>query len=185
MLLHLGKFRALRLMDSSIYRADHSGLFPPALSPPTFEALFAHLGPDIQHDAAMGDQTYWWAIVSNRTELFRPMSYDWGVTSCVLNTFNTGLGHDDISEEEESREMIYLSGTPYEGQVVLPKILHLCAILLVWVHLSDVAIFPTAIAYMISSTFGKVGLTQKWQNTALRNTGNPPSTTTSVSSGSG
>ena len=185
MLLHFGKFRAQRLMDSSIYRADHSGLFPSALSPPTFEALFGPLGPDEQYDAgsaAMGDQSYWWAIVSNRTELFRPLRYDWGVTSCELSMFMTGLGHDDISEEDESRAMQSLSGTPYEGQVVLPKILHLCAILSVSMYLSDVAVFSTAIAKMIYFTFGAVGLTQK---TALRNAGKPPSTTTSASNGSG
>ena len=171
MLLHFGKFRAQRLMDSSIYRADHSGLFPPAFSPPTFEALFGPLGPGEQYDAAMGDQSYWWAIVNNRTELFRPLSYDWAVTSCELNMFMTGLGHDDISEEEESRMMQFLWGTPYEGQVVLPKILHLCAILLVSVYLSDVVVFSTAIAKVVSQvisfTFGMAGLPQNGQKTAL------------------
>jgi hypothetical protein len=38
MLLHLERLRSVRLMDSSIYRADHSGLYPPALAPPTFTA---------------------------------------------------------------------------------------------------------------------------------------------------
>ena len=183
MLLRFGRFRAQRLMDSSIYRADHSGLFPPALSPPAFEALFGPPGPDGQYlNAPLGDQSYWWAIVSNRTELFRPLSYDWEVTSRLKDMYMTGLGHDDISEEEESRAMVNLWGTPYEGQVVLPKLLHLCAIFSVSAHFSDVAVFSTAIPYMISSTSGTAGLTQK---TALRNAGNPPSTTMSVSSGSG
>ena len=128
MLLHFGRLRALRMMDSSIYREDRSGLFPPALSPPAFEALLGTPGPDGQYGAALGDQTYWWAVVSNRKELFRPLSYDWEVTSCLLDMYMTGLGHDDISEEEESRAMANLKNTPYEGQVVLPKLLHLCAI---------------------------------------------------------
>ena len=184
MLLRFDMFRAQRLMDSSVYRADHSGLFPPALSPPTFEALFGPPGPDGHYiHVTLGDQTYWWAIVSNRMDLFRPLSYDWGVTNCMpLDMFMTGLGHDDISEEEESRAMVQLWGTPYEGQVVIPKILHLCAIFSVRAHLSYIDVFSTAIAWMISSTFGTAGLTPK---TALRNAGRPPSTTTSVSSGSG
>ena len=139
MLLHLGKLRAARLMDSSIYRADHSGLFPPALSPPTFEALFGPPGPNGQYvDVALGDQGYWWAIVSNREDLFRPLRYDWEVSSCLLDMYMTGLGHDDIPEDEEKRAMTHLWGTPYQGEVVLPKLLHLCAVFLVflvWMHL--------------------------------------------------
>jgi hypothetical protein len=125
MLLHLGKLRAARLMDSSIYRADHSGLFPPALSPPTFEALYGPPGPDGQYmDVALGDQGYWWAIVSNREDLFRPLRYDWEVSSCLVDMYMTGLGHDDIPEHEEKWVMINLWGTPYEGEVILPKLLH-------------------------------------------------------------
>ncbi|KAF8270377.1 hypothetical protein EI94DRAFT_1571478 [Lactarius quietus] len=125
MLLHLGKLRAERLMDSSIYRADHSGLFPSALSPPTFEALFGPPGPNGQYqNVALGDQGYWWAIVSNREDLFRPLIYDWEVSSCLLDMYYTGLGHDDISEDEEARTMIHIWGTPYDGQAILPKLLH-------------------------------------------------------------
>ena len=139
MLLHLGRLRATRLMDSSVYRADHSGLFPPALSPPSFEALFGAPGPDGQYmNVALGDQGYWWAIVSNRKDLFSPLIYDWEVTSCLLDMYMTGLGHDDISNQEESRVMVHLWNTPYEGQVVLPKLLHLCAIFSFRMHLSDV-----------------------------------------------
>jgi hypothetical protein len=126
MLLHLGRLRANRLMDSSIYRADHSGLFPPALSPPTFEALFGPPGPDGKYtNIQLGDQGYWWAIVSNRTDLFRPLRYDWEVTSCLMEMYMTGLGSDDITEAEESKTMVQLWNTPYEGQAVLPKLLHL------------------------------------------------------------
>ncbi|KAH9171535.1 hypothetical protein EDB89DRAFT_1971767 [Lactarius sanguifluus] len=102
--------RAARLMDSSVYRADHSGLFPPALSPPTFEALFGPPGPNGQYmNVALGDQGYWWAIVSNRKDLFRPLVYDWEVTSCLLDMYMTGLGHDDTPEDEQSRTMIHLN----------------------------------------------------------------------------
>ena len=133
MLLHLGRLRAARLMDSSIYRADKSGLFPAALSPPTFVALYGPPGPNGQYmDVALGDQGYWWAIVSNRKDLFRPLIYDWEVTSCLLDMYMTGLGRDDISDEEESRTMIHLAGTPYEGQVILPKLVHLCVLLSIW-----------------------------------------------------
>ena len=147
MLLRLSRLRAQRLMDSSIYREDHSGLFPPALSPPTFEALFGPPEPDgLYVHAPLGDQSYWWAIVSNRTELFRPLSYDWEVTSCLMDMYNTGLGDDDASEDQQRGAMNHLWGTPYEGQVVLPKLLHLCALFSMLGHLSDVAVFSTAIA---------------------------------------
>jgi hypothetical protein len=126
MLLHLGRLRANRLMDSSIYRADDSGLFPPALSPPTFEALYGAPGPDgLYENVALGDQGYWWAIVSNRADLFRPLRYDWEVTSCLLDMYMTGLGSDGTPEAQESKAMTNLWDTPYEGQVVLPKLLHL------------------------------------------------------------
>ncbi|KAI9510364.1 hypothetical protein F5148DRAFT_976872 [Russula earlei] len=124
MLLHFQKLRSFRLMDSSIYRADTSGLYPPALAPPTFTALFGPPGPNGYHHVALGDQSYWWAIVSNRTELFHPLSYDWEVTSCLLDMYNTRLGADGTTEEEERRAMVHLEDTPYEGKVVLPKLLH-------------------------------------------------------------
>jgi hypothetical protein len=128
MLLDLQKFRSMRLMDSSIYRGDHSGLYPPALSPPLFEALFGPRGQN-GYPADLGDQTYWWAIVSNRRDIFHPLPYDWEITSCMLDMYRTGLGSDGTTEEEESRAMGHLEGTPYEGKVVLPKLLHLYVIL--------------------------------------------------------
>ncbi|KAI0262943.1 hypothetical protein BC834DRAFT_844847 [Gloeopeniophorella convolvens] len=125
MLLHLGKLRAARLMDSNIYRADQSGVFPPALSPPSFEAMYGPPGPEGHYvDAILGDQGYWWAIVSDHPELFAPLSYDWEVSSCLLDMYNTGLGHDGISEQDESKAMVHLWDTPYDGQVVRPKLLH-------------------------------------------------------------
>ena len=143
MLLRFEKFRSQRMMDSSIYREDRSGLFPSSLSPPAFEALFGPPGPDGHFiHVAMGDQTYWWAIISHRKELFKPLSFDWEVTSCLMEMYMTGLGNDDTTKEEESQVMVHLKGTQSEGEVVLPKLLHLCAIFFsAGVHLSDVAVF--------------------------------------------
>jgi hypothetical protein len=123
MLLDLQKFRSIRLMDSNIYRGDRTGLYPPAFAPPLFEALFGAPGPHGYH-AELGDQSFWWAIVSNREDIFHPLPYDWEVTSCLLDTYMTGLGSDGATEEEERKAMIHLEGTPYEGKAVLPKLLH-------------------------------------------------------------
>jgi hypothetical protein len=128
MLLHLQKFRSIRLMDSSVYRHDRSGLYPPAFSPPLFEALLGPPGPQGFH-ADLGDQTFWWAIVSKSPDIFRPLPYDWEVTSCLLDMYMTGLGSDAATEEEERKVMIHLVDTPAEGTVVLPKLVHLCVIL--------------------------------------------------------
>lgn len=127
MLLHLQKFRSMRLMDSSIYRNDRSGLYPPALTPPLFGALLGPPGPQ-GHHAELGDQTFWWAIVSNRRDIFRPLPYDWEVTSCLLDMYMTGLGNDSATEEEERRAMVHLDDTEYDGTVILPKLVHLCVI---------------------------------------------------------
>ncbi|KAI0062200.1 hypothetical protein BV25DRAFT_1804413 [Artomyces pyxidatus] len=125
MLLDLKKLRALRLMDSSIYREDTSGEFPPAFSPPTFVALFGPPGPDGHYlDVALGDQAYWWAIVSNRTEIYTPLSYDWEVSSCLLDMYGTSLGEDAATEDSERPIMLHLYGTPWENQVVHPKLVH-------------------------------------------------------------
>jgi len=124
MLLHVQKLRDLRLMDSSIYRADKSGLYPPALAPPTFTALFGPPGPNGYHHVALGDQSYWWAIVSNRTEIFNPLPYDWEVTSCLLDMYSTSLGEDGTPLDQERKAMVHLEDTPSEGEIVIPKLLH-------------------------------------------------------------
>jgi hypothetical protein len=126
MLLHLDRLRSVRLMDSSIYRDDHSGLYPPALSPPTFTALFGPPGPNGYHHVALGDQSYWWAIVSNRREIFQPLSYDWEVTSCILDMYGTTLGPDGTSADEEKNSLYHMG--PHQGSVVVPKLLHLYVI---------------------------------------------------------
>ncbi|KAI0290463.1 hypothetical protein BC826DRAFT_913080 [Russula brevipes] len=124
MLFDLAKLRSMRLMDSSIYRADHSGLFPPAFAPPTFRKLFGPPGPHGYHHVALGDQSYWWAIVSERREIFEPLPLDWEVTSCLLDMYGAGLGDDGVTEEEESKRMVHLEETPLEGKAIHPKLLH-------------------------------------------------------------
>ncbi len=124
MLLHLQKLRSIRLMDSSVYRRDRSGLYPPAFSPPLFEALFGPPGPHGYH-GELGDQTFWWAVVSKRPEVFHPLPYDWEVSSCLLDMYMTGLGSDGKTKEEERKSMVHLEDTPFEGTVVLPKLVHL------------------------------------------------------------
>ncbi|KAN0105246.1 hypothetical protein V8E52_011234 [Russula decolorans] len=123
MLLHLQKLRSIRLMDSSVYRRDNTGLYPPAFSPPLFEALFGRPGPHGYH-AELGDQTFWWAVVSKRPDVFNPLPYDWEVSSCLLDMYMTGLGSDGATEEEEGKAMIHLEDTPFKGTVVLPKLVH-------------------------------------------------------------
>ncbi|KXN87717.1 Glycosyltransferase-like protein LARGE2 [Leucoagaricus sp. SymC.cos] len=127
MLLHLERLRNQRLMDSTIYRADTSHLFPPALAPEAFRAMYGLPGGDgygRYDNVRLGDQGYWWAIVSHRPDIFEPLSYDFEVTSCLLNTYNIGLGDDDINESVELSRQTFLDGTPQEGTVILPKLLH-------------------------------------------------------------
>ncbi|KAF9452799.1 glycosyltransferase family 8 protein [Macrolepiota fuliginosa MF-IS2] len=127
MLLDLEKLRNLRLMDSSIYQADSTHRFPSALGPEAFRAMYGLPGGDGRgryDNVRLGDQGYWWAIVSHRPDIFEPLSYDFEVTSCLLNTYNIGLGNDDTDESEELSRQSFLIDTPQEGIVVLPKLLH-------------------------------------------------------------
>ncbi|KAF5386674.1 hypothetical protein D9615_001742 [Tricholomella constricta] len=123
MLLDLEKLRALRLMDSRRYANSQ----PLALSPPAFQAKYGLPGGDDQgryDNVRLGDQGYWWAIVDHRPDIFEPLSYDFEVTSCLLDGYMTGLGDDAISEKEELSRQIHIKDTPQEGKVVLPKLLH-------------------------------------------------------------
>jgi len=122
MLLHFNKLRSVRRMDSSVYRADRSGLYPSALAPPTFTALFGPPGPDGYQNAALGDQTYWWAIVSNRSDIFHPLPYDWEVTSCLLDMYGTSLGADGTPADQEKNALFHLG--PNQGTIITPKLLH-------------------------------------------------------------
>lgn len=127
MLLDLEKLRAMRLMDSSLYRNDTSGNFPPAVSPPAFKAMYGvpeDAGHSYYENVRLGDQGYWWAIVDHRKDIFEPLSYDFEVTSCLLDTYLTGLGDDSITESEALSRQIHTDNTPQEGILVLPKLLH-------------------------------------------------------------
>lgn len=128
MLLDLSKLRSLRLMDSSIYRADLTSHHPSALSPPLFRSLFGPPGPEDHYEGvALGDQGYYWAIVSQRPDIFEHLSFDWEVSSCLLDMYGTGLDRntDGITDEEERAGMLHLYETPHEGGVVHPKLVHL------------------------------------------------------------
>ncbi|THG99040.1 hypothetical protein EW026_g3230 [Hermanssonia centrifuga] len=124
MLLDLEKLRKLRLMDSSAYRNVDDGISP--LSPAAFRAMFGPPGAEGHYeDVKLGDQGYWWAIVSHRPDVFEHLSFDWEVSSCLLDMYFTGLGHDDATEEEELAAQLHTWATPHQGQVILPKMLHL------------------------------------------------------------
>lgn len=117
MLLDLEKLRAMRLMDSSIYREDTSRTFPPALSPPAFQAMYGIPGEETggkYDNVRLGDQGYWWAIIDHRPDIFEPLSFDFEVTSCLMDTYMTGLGDDSISEKDELSRQIHTQGTPQE-----------------------------------------------------------------------
>jgi hypothetical protein len=117
MLLDLEKLRAMRLMDSSIYRNDTSGKFSPAMSPPAFRAMYGPLeddGHSRYENVRLGDQGYWWAIVEYRKDIFEPLSYDFEVTSCLLDTYHNGLGDDAMSEVEALSMQTNTKDTPQE-----------------------------------------------------------------------
>ncbi|KAF8919468.1 hypothetical protein CPB85DRAFT_1212643 [Mucidula mucida] len=123
MLLDLDKLRKGRLMDSSIWK----GTQPEALSPPTFRKMYGDprlSGTGKYANVRLGDQGYWWAIVDGRPDIFEPLSFDFEITSCLMDTYMIGLGHETVTEEEEMSRQIHVKDTPQEGQVILPKLLH-------------------------------------------------------------
>ncbi|KAG6820778.1 hypothetical protein H0H93_011543 [Arthromyces matolae] len=115
MLLNLEKLRALRLIDSSSYQGQTD-----ALSPPAFRAMFG--SPTGLHgryeNVRLGDQEYWWAIVDHRPDIFEPLSYDFEVTSCLFDTYMTGLGDDAVSEADELARQIHIVNTPQEVRFI-------------------------------------------------------------------
>ncbi|KAF9475321.1 hypothetical protein BDN70DRAFT_814321 [Pholiota conissans] len=124
MLLDLEKLRDLRMMDSSIYR-ELGGV--KAFSPEAFVTMYGLPGGDGKgkyDNVRLGDQGYWWAIVDHRRDLFEPLKYDFEVTSCLLQTYNIGLGDELITMEEEQKHQIFTKDTPQEGITILPKLLH-------------------------------------------------------------
>lgn len=117
MLLEFEKLRSLRLMDSSIYRSDSSNRFAPALAPDAFRAMYGLPGGDGHgqyENVRLGDQGYWWAIIDHRPDIYEPLSFDFEVTSCLMNTYNTGLGDDNVEEATELSRQSFLKGTPQE-----------------------------------------------------------------------
>ncbi|KZT66871.1 glycosyltransferase family 8 protein [Daedalea quercina L-15889] len=121
MLLDLARLRALRLMDSSAYRAAGA----PALAPARFEAMFGAPGDGGKYQGVkLGDQGYWWAIVSQTPDIFEHLSYDWEMSSCLMDMYGTGLGDDVRDMKEEARSHVHTWDTPHVGQAVLPKLLH-------------------------------------------------------------
>lgn len=100
-LLDLERFCTLQLMDSTHYRA-----------------LFGGPDPATGHfaDAALGDQTFWWAIVSGRAELLKHLHYDWEVSSCPLEMYGTGLLGDELHAQ------LHTWATPHQGEAIIPKL---------------------------------------------------------------
>lgn len=123
MLLDLEKLREIRLMDSSTYRA--AGLS--AWSPPAFRALFGPPDPATGHfeEVALGDQSFWWAIISYQPERFQHLHFDFEVSSCLLDMYITGLGQDDATEADELGVQLHTWATPHQGEVIMPKLVHL------------------------------------------------------------
>ncbi|KAF5365747.1 hypothetical protein D9758_003138 [Tetrapyrgos nigripes] len=124
MLLNLEKLRELRAIDSSIYRKDIDPSHPPSLSPAAFKAMYGVPASGKYDNVKLGDQGYWWAIVQYRKDIWEPLNFDFEVTSCIMNMYNTGLGQDDATLEEEYAKHVYVPNTPQEGHAVLPKLLH-------------------------------------------------------------
>ena len=141
MLLDLAALRNLRLMDSSVYRADQGGV--KALAPPAFEALFGK--PDAEtgkyRDVWLGDQSFWWAIVKARPDIYAHLPYDWEVSSCLVDMYITSLGDADATVEEQARaQKDRLHDGPHAGEAVTPRLLHLYVCLsteLGWVGAND------------------------------------------------
>ena len=141
MLLDLAKLRRMRLMHSSRYPRDdylqsdsstaekETGEEGEALATKAFQALFGSPGSSTgrYEEVALGDQSFWWAIIKYRPELFKHLHYDWEVSSCLLDMYMTGLveGQDDAGEEDELKVQLHTWATPHQGEVILPKLVHL------------------------------------------------------------
>lgn len=126
MLLNLERLRAVRFMDSSVYRSDTSGQYPPALSPPAFEAVYGPPGASGHYEGVhLGDQGYFWAVVKHYPDISEHLGFEWEVSSCLMDMYYTGLGNDRTTEAEQIKSQVHLLDTPQWGEAVLPKLLHL------------------------------------------------------------
>ncbi|OCH95218.1 hypothetical protein OBBRIDRAFT_720832 [Obba rivulosa] len=154
MLLDLARLRAVRLMDSELYRRaapppgpgsdadDEPDLTDPAalaaaylpsappprraLAPRAFRAMFGPPAGATGHYAGvkLGDQGYWWALVDHYRALAAHLPYDWEVSSCLMDMYLTGLGADAAREAAEAGRMVHTEGTPHDGEAVVPRMLH-------------------------------------------------------------
>ncbi|KAH8827485.1 hypothetical protein DL96DRAFT_1816461 [Flagelloscypha sp. PMI_526] len=124
MLLDFEKLREMRLMDSSLYRLSDSS--PKAAAPAAFRAMFGSPDPrdGKYHSVRLGDQGYWWAIVDYFKDLWEPLSFDYEVSSCLLEMYETRLGEAELDEEQETIRQGHVVGTPQYGKIVRPKLLH-------------------------------------------------------------
>lgn len=126
MLLDLEKLRNMHLMDSSTYRAFDAFT---SVSPAAFRAKYGEPSGDRGRydNVRLGDQGYWWAIVDYRPDLFEPLSYDFEVTTCLLDTYDTGLGDDLMPMDKELSHQSHIKGTPQEvrgffSHSILPRL---------------------------------------------------------------
>ncbi|KIK63822.1 glycosyltransferase family 8 protein [Collybiopsis luxurians FD-317 M1] len=124
MVLDLEKLRQVRLMDSIIYHEAEDDANPSALSPPAFRAMYGEPGPTGYVNVKLGDQGYWWAIVEHRPDIFEPLSFDFEVTSCLMDTYSISLGDDGRHEADELSRQSHTKGTLQEGILIRPKLLH-------------------------------------------------------------
>ncbi|KAH8108212.1 hypothetical protein BXZ70DRAFT_884088 [Cristinia sonorae] len=123
MLLDLEKLRKLRLMDSSEYRKNPEGT--PALSPPAFTAMFGPPGKSGHYEGVkLGDQGYWWAIVSHRPEILQHLHFDYEVSSCLVEMYGTQLGDDGANESSAKKTQVHVWDTVHQDDIILPKVLH-------------------------------------------------------------
>ncbi|KAH8833497.1 hypothetical protein DL96DRAFT_1457234, partial [Flagelloscypha sp. PMI_526] len=130
MLLDFEKLREIRLMDSSLYRQDSSGL--KAASPPAFKAKFGAPDPSDgkYHNVRLGDQGYWWAIVDYFRDLWEPLSFDYEVSSCLMEMYETRLGEGMSFHTPQFVSLLALqfdaknSLIMKQGKVIRPKLLH-------------------------------------------------------------
>ena len=119
MLLDMQKLRDKRFMGSSLYKKINPEDTEEALADAAFLAKY---GPPStegknkgKHENVMlGDQGLWWAVVDSYKEMVEPLSYDFEVTSCNVESYGTGLGDDNVSEEDELKRQTHTKDTPQE-----------------------------------------------------------------------
>ena len=176
MLLDLARLRALRLMASTLYTDG------PALAPPLFAALFGPPAPKYA-DVWLGDQSFWWAIVRARPDLYAHLPYDFEVSSCLYDMYVTGLGEPDATAAEQVvRQQDRVRGTPSEGVAVVPRLLHLCVPSLARGRCVRLTARAATASRWTTTLTGPAGTTR---TTASTSAGARPSATTRATSGRG